>query len=389
MLVFEWQPAVQLPHRMSSPSTSSPWYLVANESEIPSPALLIFRERMDENIRRMLRIAGGPERLWPHVKTHKLGPIVEAHLREGITRFKCATIAEAEMTAQAGAKEALLAMQPVGPSVERLLALQRHFPGTIFSTVADSKEAILALGNAALAAGFEIPVFLDLDCGMGRTGIVPGDAAIELYRLMASTRGLRAAGLHAYDGQIHGADLETRRQQCEAAFEGVVKLRTQLLELGLPVPRLVAGGTPTFAIHASHPDRDLSPGTCVLWDFGYGDKFPDLPFEPAAVLLCRIVSKPAVNRLCLDLGHKAVAAENPPPRVRFLELPDASPVLHSEEHLVIETSRAHEFHVGQCLHGIPRHICPTVALQSEAWPVEGGKAGPPWPILARARRITI
>jgi D-serine deaminase-like pyridoxal phosphate-dependent protein len=102
-----------------------------------------------------------------------------------------------------------------------------------------------------------------------------------------------------------------------------------------------------------------------------------------------VVSKPTPDRLCLDLGHKAVAAENPHPRVRFIELPDAVAVMQSEEHLVLETPRAAEFAIGQTLHGIPRHICPTVALHSEALIVEGGRVVETWPILARARRLTV
>jgi len=70
-------------------------------------------------------------------------------------------------------------------------------------------------------------------------------------------------------------------------------------------------------------------------------------------------------------------------------LPDANATVHSEEHLVIETPRAHEFRIGQCLHGIPRHICPTVALHSEAWVIENGAARESWPITARARRLRI
>ena len=127
----------------------------------------------------------------------------------------------------------------------------------------------------------------------------------------------------------------------------------------------------------------------MLWDFGYGDKFDDLPFQHAAVLLARVVSKPTPDRLCLDLGHKSVAAENPHPRVRFIELPDAVAVMQSEEHLVLETPRAAEFVVGQTLHGIPRHICPTVALHAEALIVEGSRVVETWPILARARRLTV
>jgi D-serine deaminase-like pyridoxal phosphate-dependent protein len=365
----------------------SAWFEAENEAAIASPALFVHRERVEENIALMLQIAGDPGRLRPHVKTHKLAPIVRAQLARSITKFKCATIVEAEMTAGAGAPDVMLAFPPVGPNVARLIALARRFPATRFSTIVDSEEAIWALGEATASAGLTLDVLLDIDCGMHRTGIAPGDEAARLYRRLAQTRGLRAAGLHAYDGHIHEPDLTARTAQCEAAFEEVERLRAQLVASGLEVPALVAGGAPTFAIHARHPGRELSPGTCVLWDFGYGDKFPDLPFQPAAILLTRIVSKPCADRLCLDLGHKAVAAENPPPRVRLLELPGAEAVTHSEEHLVIATPRAAEFRIGQCLHGIPRHVCPTVALHEVAWVIEGGKVRDGWPI-ARGRRMT-
>jgi D-serine deaminase-like pyridoxal phosphate-dependent protein len=368
---------------------SAPWYFIANEEEIASPALLIYRERVDANVSRMLEIAGGPGRLWPHVKTHKLAPLVKAQLDRGITRFKCATVAEAEMTASAGAAEVLLAMQPVGPAVRRLIELIRHFPATAFSTLADAEAPVLDLAAATRSASLDLPVWLDIDCGTARTGTPPGPEADRLYHLLAQTKGLRAAGLHAYDGHLHNPDLEKRTNLCTAAFESVLQMRTRLEQAGFGAPPLIAGGTPTFAIHARHADRLLSPGTSVLWDFGYGDKFPDLPFAPAALLLTRVISKPGRNRLCLDLGHKAVAAENPHPRVRFLELPDAAAITHSEEHLVIETERAAEFRLGQTLHGIPRHVCPTVALYSEACVIEGGAARDRWPITARARRITV
>ena len=354
-------------------------FSVANEADIASPALLLFSERIDANLRAMLAIAGGPERLWPHVKTHKLAPLVRRQIALGITKFKCATIAEAEMAAGAGASDVLLAFPCVGPNIPRLAALTRHFPAVRFAAIADDPDAVRALGGAAA-----VDVFVDLDCGMHRTGVEPGPRAVEVWRAIQQTPGLRAAGLHAYDGHIHDPDLATRRARCDAAFAPVLALRHHLGD----VP-LIAGGSPTFALHAAHADRQLSPGTTVLWDFGYGDKFPELPFAPAAVLLTRVVSRPAPDRLCLDLGYKAVASESPPPRVRLLELPDAIPVMHSEEHLVIETPRAGEFSLGACLHAIPRHICPTVALYHEAWLVENGAARERWPIPARARTLTL
>lgn len=169
----------------------------------------------------------------------------------------------------------------------------------------------------------------------------------------------------------------------------VLALRAKLQAEGLSVPRLVAGGTPTFPIHASRTDRECSPGTYVFWDFGYGNRFKDLDFQLAAILLVRVISKPGDNRLCLDLGHKAVAAENPHPRVFFPQLPDAIAVSQSEEHLVIETPRANEFSVGDCLYGVPRHICPTVALHGTVVVVENGRATTRWQVQARERKLTI
>jgi D-serine deaminase-like pyridoxal phosphate-dependent protein len=265
----------------------------------------------------------------------------------------------------------------------------RTFPSVRFATIVDSEEAISALGKAAQKAKLSLEVFLDLDCGMHRTGVAPGAEAGRLYHRITQSSGLTPGGLHVYDGHLHEADAALRTEQCDAAFAPVIAFRNELCRAGLNVPSLIAGGSPTFAIHARHADRELSPGTTVLWDFGYGDKFPELGFLPAALLLTRVISKPDGNRLCLDLGHKAVAAENPHPRVRLLELPDASAVMHSEEHLVIETPDAPRFAIGQCLYGIPRHVCPTVALHSEAWIVESGKATKRWPIIARARRLTV
>ena len=132
-------------------------------------------------------------------------------------------------------------------------------------------------------------------------------------------------------------------------------------------------------------DYECSPGTCVFWDAGYAKKCPAALFVPAALVLTRVVSRPGENRLCLDLGHKAIASEMPHPRVIFPQLPDAVAIAHSEEHLVIETARADEFPIGTALYGIPWHICPTVALHAQAFVVENGRVETAWPITARSR----
>lgn len=367
----------------------SEWFAISNPDSVASPALLLYPERIEENIRRMIQIAGAVERLRPHVKTHKLAEVVKLQIAAGISKFKCATIAEAEMTAGAGAPDVLLAFPVVGPNAGRLLELTRAFPQTRFSAVADDAEGIAHLSRTFAAAGLNLDVLLDIDCGQHRTGVPPGAKARALYQQLASAPGLRAAGLHAYDGHIHDSDPARRIVACAEAFAPVNVLRREIMAAGLPVPRVVAGGTPTFPIHARNESFECSPGTCLLWDFGYAEKFPDLDFLVAAVVLTRVVSRPGPNHLCLDLGHKAVASENPPPRVQFLNLPDTTPVMHNEEHLVIESPRAGEFKVGDCLYAVPRHICPTVALHAEAVVVREGKAAERWRVTARDRRLSV
>lgn len=372
-----------------TPDPAPAWFHIDNEAEIPSPALLLYKDRIEHNLALMLKIAGGPERLRPHVKTHKLLPLIQRQVELGIHKFKCSTLAEVEMCADGGAKDVLLAMPCVGPNGHRLARLALKHPGVRFSTIADDEETIRTVASAAQQHQVTLGVYLELDCGMGRTGILPGNAAAYLARVIKDTPRLLFRGLHAYDGHIHDAALETRRERCLAAYEPVLAFRKRLEGEGVLVDELVAGGSPTFGIHAGLTDRVCSPGTTVLWDFGYGDKHPDLPFQPAAVLLARVISKPGANRLTLDLGHKSVAPENPHPRVRFEELPEVNVLMQSEEHLVLETERAHEFLVGQALHGIPRHVCPTVSMHGEAVLVENQAATQRWPITARNRKITI
>lgn len=393
--------------------TTDHWYQIANADEVDSPALLVYPDRAEENVRRMIKIVGDVRRLRPHMKTHKLPELIRLQLAQGITKYKCATIAEAEMTAACGGAEVLLAHQPIGPKVRRFVELVRKFPRTKFSTIADEASVIRELSAACVPAQVTVEVLLDVDCGMHRTGIEPGPRAVELYRLLTrlhepspraspphpalspgggegkARAGIMPGGLHAYDGHIREPDPAKRAEICEAALAAVRTLREDLLQAGLPVPRLVAGGTPTFPIHARHTDVECSPGTCVFWDAGYGAKCPDMDFLNAALVLTRVVSKPGGNRLCLDLGHKSIASENPHPRVDFLNLPDAKAVSHSEEHLVVETERAREMELGACLYGVPWHVCPTVALHAEAVVVREGRAQQRWEVVGRNRRLTI
>lgn len=371
-------------------TTSLPWYKIDNESEISTPTVLIDVERVQRNLLTMLGWVRAPSLLRPHVKTHKLPQIVQIKLEAGITKFKCSTLAEAEMTARAGGEDILLAYQPVGPNVSRLIDLCVAFPKTKFSTIVDDSHIASELGSSAHYAEIAIPTFVDLNVGMNRTGIKPDDAA-ALCHHVARTTGLSFAGLHAYDGHLHNSDAETLRRQAEEVFQGVWDLKKTLEDAGLVIPQLVGCGTPTSRLMASSDDieMEVSAGTSVFWDAGQPDLTPDAGIINAAVVMCRVISKPTSNRLCLDLGHKAVASEFPAPRVSLFGLESAREVIHSEEHLVVESDDAPRFPIGSVLYGIPYHICPTVALHSDVWCVREGHAEENWPVVARTRRLTI
>ncbi len=368
------------------------WFELRSPDAVPSPALLIYPDRIEENVRRMIALVGGAGqvgRLRPHMKTHKLPELIRLQVQHGIRKFKCATVAEAEMTAASGAQDVLLAYQPVGPNVRRWGELIAKFPQVRFSCVADNPATVDTLAAAAAAAGTRWEVLLDLDVGQHRTGLPADDTAFSLYQKIVAMGSLAAGGLHAYDGHLHDSDPGARQAAADAAFAPVELLWRRLVDAGLPVPRVVAGGTPTFPIHARRPDVECSPGTCVLWDAGYAKKLPDLDFLTAAVLLTRVVSKPTPNRLCLDLGHKAVASEMNPPRVVFLNLPGATPVMHSEEHLVVEVPDGGAFPVGDCVYGVPWHVCPTVALHARVVVVRDGIPVDRWDVTARQRALTV
>ncbi len=365
-----------------------PWYQLDTVDDLPTPALVIHPERVQANLLRMIAWVGSPERLWTHVKTHKLPQLVAMQRALGIEQFKCATLAEAEMAARAGARRVIVAFPLVGPNPGLLARLVKRHGQTQFLAIADGAEALARLSAELTAAGQSLEVLIDLDVGQGRTGVAPGPAAIELYRLVNSLPGLNPGGLHAYDGHIKAPDFELRRGQTEAAFAPVDRLRATLQAQGLPVPRVVAGGTTTFSLHAARPDRQCSPGTCVLWDYSYASKYAELDFQFAAVLLTRVVSKPSADRICLDLGYKAVACDNPDPRIWLCELPGARQLVHSEEHLVLSSPQAGRLRVGDVVHAIPYHVCPTCALHDEVLVARHGSLVERWPVVARVRQLT-
>jgi len=369
-------------------------YRLADEADIVTPALVFFPEIIQQNIKRVIELAGSPDRLRPHAKTHKTREIVQMQLAAGVRKHKCATIAEAELLADGGVPDVLIAYQLLGPNLNRLANLARKFPDTQFSGLIDCASGAVGLSHAATEAGRDIGFMVDLDVGQHRTGIAVGPEAAELYEHASRLPGLRAEGLHAYDGHNTQQGNVDRTEVAQGAIKAVLDLRDQLMRRGLSVPRIVAGGTPSFPVYTRMREvegLECSPGTYVLHDHGYGSKYTDLPgITPAAVLLTRVVSRPTPARVTFDLGSKSVSPDLPlANRVHLLDMPDASIVGHNEEHLIIETPIADQFTPGDVAYALPGHICPTVALHRDALIAVEGRITARWVIAARDRMLTV
>jgi D-threonine aldolase len=357
---------------------------IKNISYISTPALAIDLQKVCNNIDKALEICEA-EFFRPHAKTFKTKEVAKLLIDRGVKKFKCATIAEAEMLAAAGAKDILLAYQPVGPTIRRLKHLKEIYVTVQFSCLVDNYATVTALSEVFVSD--VLHVFIDLNCGMDRTGVHTTEAQ-SLIEFCKVTSGIHVIGLHAYDGDLDDIDYEQRSLDANNFLNTVLSVKKRVEQLFEYELKLVIGGSLNFLCYAQNKSVECSPGTFIFWDDGYA-QFKEIPFELAAVVLTRIISIVSNNLMCLDLGHKAIASENPlNKRVRFLQVA-VRPVAHSEEHMVVWVNDSSAFNVGDVFVGIPYHICPTVALHQEIQVIENQSCSEQWKVVARDRKIQI
>ncbi len=368
---------------------NQPWYIIQNTENLQTPALVIYPNRVQQNINLLISKIDNVNRLRPHIKTCKAIEPVKLMLKAGIKKFKCATIAEAEILGMAKAPDVLLAYQPVGANVERFINLIKTYLETTFSCLVDNQFSAEELNGAAINRQLEINIYIDLNIGMNRTGIEP-NAAVKLYAFCVLKEALNLIGLHGYDGHIHEADLEIRRKNWHTSFMQVKTVLQHLVEKGFPEPVIIAGGTPTFPFYTQEENVECSAGTFIYWDDGYQQHFAEQPFLTGALVVARVISLPDKTKICLDLGHKSVASESDlQHRIRFLNAPELKIISHSEEHLVAEAGENHAYRIGDILYGLPYHICPTVALHQSGTIIENHQITGTWETIARNRKITL
>jgi D-serine deaminase-like pyridoxal phosphate-dependent protein len=347
------------------------------EERLLSPALVIWLDVVRANLRRMEELLGGDMDRWrPHLKTTKLPAVWAELLDTGVRHFKCATTREAallaELLAERGGGDLLLAYPLVGPNLARLAAVARARPSVRVSVLVEDVAGVRA-------APAELGLFVDVNPGMDRTG-VPGDAD-DVVLAVAQAAGDRFRGLHHYEGHLYDPDQEARRRACFAGYDRLVARLDALRAQGTPAAEVVTSGTPGFA-HAlayapfAAPEsaggarHRVSPGTVVFHDQRSQDENEALGLAPAATVFARVVSHPAAGRVTCDAGSKSIAAEAGDPCARVLGHPQLTALTPSEEHLPLAVAGDARPPRGTGLLLVPTHVCPTVNLAERAVLVE-------------------
>lgn len=294
------------------------------------------------------------------------------------------------MVAETDAERILLAYPLVGPNLERFLKLAMAYPSKTFYALGDDLGQFRALGALAEQYHMKVNGLVDINTGMNRTGVA-FEQVIPFYQELGRLPGIIASGLHCYDGERHERNYGSRNEKVQETISKVSDIRGTLTGQELSCPILIMGGSPTFPCYAGNMDGVyFSPGTVFIYDEGYTEQFPDLPYLPGAAILTRVVSHPAEGIFTLDTGYKAISAEQ---GIRGVipELPHASEAFQSEEHWTFRMKEGFEKErpaIGTVLYVIPWHVCPTSALYDRAYVISDGSLIGEWPITARSRILT-
>jgi D-serine deaminase-like pyridoxal phosphate-dependent protein len=336
-------------------------YIVADPDALETPAMLLFQDRMAQNIRSACEMVGGGQNLIVHVKTHKSEAVARRQVQARFAGFKCATLQELGMVLGIGARKAVLSYPQVQErKIERLCDLTSTYPDAWVATIVSTPAHLEVLGAVTEGRKHSIRVMIDLDAGMHRTGIGFGPAAENLYRAIATYRFLQPAGFHLYDGHHEFSEVTQREAAAQRHIGLVQELRRRLEAEGIPVPCVVAGGGFSFPYYARTEGMYGSPGTFVYWDHGYAEAMPDMPFRWAALILTQVVDRyPDAGTITTDLGSKAISSDLPlEERAHLIGQQGALLSHQSEEHGVFRIPGELP-PVGDFLLAVPGHICPT------------------------------
>lgn len=350
--------------------------------ELDTPALLLDRAACQGNLQAMADFfAGAATQLRPHFKNHKCTALARRQLEAGwAVGMTCAKLGEAEVLAEAGITDILIANQVVGRrKLRRLAELARHVD---LKVAVDDPGQINWLSEAVVAAGASLAVLVEVDIGMGRCGAAPGEPALELARAVVDAKGLHFLGLQAYEGHVvYNVDAEQRSRGAREAMQRVLDTRGLIERSGLEVGVISGGSSATYRTTGRLEGIDeIQAGSYATMDWRYRQMVPE--FAVALSVLARVISRRGSTAV-LDVGLKGVGADFGPPRVKGY--PEAEiPRFVSEEHGVVAAAPP-DWRVGDVVELLPSHACTTCNLHRQMIVHADGRVVDVWPIEGSGR----
>ncbi len=270
---------------------------------------------------------------------------------------------------------------------ERAREIAQQFPASRVSVLVESPD------QAAIWRGTGIGIFIDVNSGMNRTGI--SEESIAAIVDLARKAGDQFRGVHYYDGHMAGFSAAERETRAHEGYDRLLRIVEALERQGIAIGEVITSGTPAAPYALSYPKfRDqafvhrISPGTVVFNDMSSLEQLPEFGYQPAALVLSTVVSRPTAHTITCDAGHKSVSADAGVPTCSVIGHPDWIPGKPSEEHLPIEVPADATAALGDKLYLIPRHVCPTVNNFDEAFMVVDGRVQRIASVTARGHQST-
>jgi len=346
---------------------------------LDTPQLLVDLDVVDANLERMFApFRGKPLGVRVHFKSLKCTGLAKYIDARGASGFLCAKLNEAEALADAGLTDILIANQIVGPiKYRRLAALAKRAK---LRVCVDDAQNVDELGKAMQEAGATLGVLVEVDIGMGRCGVEPGEPALELARCITQTPGLRFDGLQGYDGHLQLlADPVEKKQRCLQGMEKLIGTRRLIEKAGIPVTVVTGAGTGTWEyVGNTEGMTEIQPGSFVLMDVAYNQVRPE--FACSLSILTTVISRKP-GKFVLDAGSKAISRDFGTPSIKGR--PEEHVMKLAEEHTTAEA--ANEPKIGERREVLPAHCCATMNLHRNCIAVRKGRVEAVWPIEASGR----
>ncbi len=366
-------------------TTAAPAAVGMRLENVDTPALILDLDAFETNLKRLADAVGRRVRVRAHAKTHKCPEIGKRQVAAGAVGVCCQKVSEAEAMVDGGIADVLVTNEIVGArKLERLAGLAKR---ARIGVCVDNADNVRELQAAAQRAGATIETYIELEIGMRRCGVAPGEPALALAKAICASPNLKFAGIHAYHGRAqHLRSMQERRAVITNAALLVKNTKTMLLGAGIACATVTGAGSGTFMFEVELGVWDeIQPGSYVFmdWDYARNEWAPPMPrFEHALFVLATVMSRPNPALAVVDAGLKASSVDSGMPGV--WERPGLSYTHASDEHGWVEIGQgAAAPGLGDKLLLVPGHCDPTVNLYDWYVCIRGGVVEALWPITAR------